>query len=84
MRAKRAKAIRKIMAAEYKKGVGQYEQIIHPFTYPTNEGAKTGAMITLRSTGARRAYQIGKKIYQDFGVMPRLPKGEKKNEKHNS
>jgi hypothetical protein len=71
----KAKAIRRAMKDVKSEGEGFYESILHPFTLPHDGGGTySGAMETLRCKGPRRAYQLGKKIYKRFKVMPKRAK----------
>jgi hypothetical protein len=71
MNNKKARAIRKAMRDVKSENGAAYEQILHPYTLPGKDGPITGNMVTLRCTGAKRAYKLGKKIYKRFGVLPK-------------
>lgn len=72
MNSKRAKKIRKIISSGLTTHSTGYTVEQHPFTLQTGEGAKQFATETLRAPMGRRAYQLGKKIYKRFGVMPKV------------
>lgn len=72
MNAKKAKAIRCVMYEGNKKQPTTYESVLHEYeTKIEGGGTYRGAKVQVVATGARRAYQLGKKIYRKFGVLPR-------------
>lgn len=70
MRAKRAKLLRKIMSQGAEPTT--YQHVITPRNILTPTGVVRMDMVTIVSTGARRAYQLSKRIWNRYGVMPRL------------
>ncbi len=71
MRAKKAKLIRRIMST-VPRAETPYEHVITPRMIQTPGGVLRVDMVTVVSTGPRRAYRLGKAIYKRYGVLPRV------------
>ena len=76
MNAKKAKAIRRAMRAEVEKGL-EYRWVAHPQLYVNIRGEQM-LKYTMQyiACGGKRLLNIGKKIYDLTGVLPRKSNGK--------